>query len=61
MHHFLFISGEQELLKELASLPIGVDTARVRNKRKEIEGKLAELEEAVKIFARPKVFVRVDP
>ncbi|PVD38218.1 hypothetical protein C0Q70_00829 [Pomacea canaliculata] len=52
---------EQELLKELASLPIGVDTARVRNKRKEIEGKLAELEEAVKIFARPKVFVRVDP
>lgn len=52
---------EKELVLQLAALPIGTDTMRVRNMRKEIESKLAEVEEALKIFARPKVFVRIDP
>jgi hypothetical protein len=52
---------EKEMTRQLSALPIGADTMRVRNLRKEIEGKLAEIEEAIKIFARPKVFVKVDP
>lgn len=52
---------EKELVQQLAALPIGADTVRVRQKRKEVEGKLTELEEAIKIFSRPKVFVKVNP
>ena len=48
-------------MQQLAALPIGTDTVRVRNKRKEVESKLNEIEEAIKIFSRPKVFVKVDP
>ncbi|KAK7113492.1 enkurin domain-containing protein 1-like [Littorina saxatilis] len=57
----LLKSKEKELVRQLASLPIGCDTMRVRNQRKEVEGKLAEIEEAIKIFSRPKVFVKCDP
>ena len=56
-----WVAEEKELVQELAALPIGRDTVRVRNKRKEVESKLTELEEAIKIFSRPKVFVKVDP
>ncbi|XP_076467854.1 enkurin domain-containing protein 1-like [Babylonia areolata] len=56
----LLQNKEKELVRELAALPIGTDTVRVRNKRKETESKLAELEEALRIFSRPKVFVKVD-
>lgn len=58
--HNLCIAEEKEYIRELGILPIGVDTVRVRNKRLELEGKLAELEEAIKIFSRPKVFVKID-
>ncbi|KAL8563940.1 hypothetical protein ACOMHN_059370 [Nucella lapillus] len=51
---------EKELVRGLAALPIGMDTVRVRNKRKELENNLAELEEALRIFSRNKVFVKVD-
>lgn len=57
----LLQTKEKELVQQLAALPIGTDTMRVRNMRKEIESKLTELEEAIKIFSRPKVFVRIDP
>ncbi|XP_064614193.1 enkurin domain-containing protein 1-like [Liolophura sinensis] len=56
----LLKQNENELLRQLRALPLCMDTVRVRNKRLELEGKLAEVEEAVKIFARPKVFVKVD-
>ncbi|XP_076459352.1 enkurin domain-containing protein 1-like [Babylonia areolata] len=52
---------EKELVQQLSALPIGSDTVRVRNLRKGVESKLAEVEEAIKIFSRPKVFVKVDP
>lgn len=52
---------EKELVQQLSSVPIGCDTVRVRNLRKDLEAKLAEVEEAIKIFSRPKVFVKVDP
>lgn len=44
----------------MASLPIRSDTLRLRTKKEALEAKLAEVEEAIKIFSRPKVFVKLD-
>ena len=41
-------------------LPIRTDTLRVQNQKKELEDKIAEVEEAIKIFSRPKVYVKID-
>ncbi|XP_013399062.1 enkurin domain-containing protein 1-like [Lingula anatina] len=51
---------QAELLRQLNSLPIRSDTLRVRTKKEELETKMAEVEEAIKIFSRPKVFVKID-
>lgn len=53
-----YFSAEQQLTQELQSLPVRTDTLRVRTRKEEIERKLSEVEEAVKIFSRPKVFVK---
>ena len=50
----------QELLDELSSMPIRNDTLRLRAKREEVEQKLNKVEEAIKIFSRKKVFVKLD-
>ena len=44
----------------MASLPIRTDTLRLRTVKQELENQLAEIEEAIKIFSRPKVFVKID-
>lgn len=54
------VSEQSELLAELSSMPICNDTLRVRMKREELEQKLAKVEEAIKIFSRQKVFVKLD-
>lgn len=51
---------QKELTQELAMLPIRNDTLRIQKKREELEQKLAKIEEATKIFSRPKVFVKLD-
>jgi len=48
-----------ELTKQLQSLPIRCDTLRVQNRRSELENKLAEIDDAIRIFSRPKVFVKL--
>ncbi|CAI8058354.1 Enkurin domain-containing protein 1 [Geodia barretti] len=48
------------LTRELASLPLSTDTLKHRLKRAELENKLTEIEDALKIFSRPKVFVKSD-
>ena len=48
------------MLGELNSLPIRDDTFRIRQTKSDYEKRLAEVEEAIKIFSKPKVFVRVD-
>jgi hypothetical protein len=50
----------KELTDELSAMPIRNDTLRIRNKREELEQKLAKVEEAIKIFSRQKVFVKLD-
>lgn len=48
------------LLAELQALPLHSDTLRVQKKKAQLEGKLAEIEDAVNIFSKPKVFIKVD-
>lgn len=49
-----------DLTGQLSRLPIGSDTVRVRQQRVSLDSQMSEVEEAIKIFSRPKVFVRVD-
>lgn len=51
---------QMELMSEISAMPICNDTLRVRKKREELELKLTKVEEAVKIFSRQKVFVKLD-
>ena len=50
----------KELLDELSSMPIRNDTRRIRTKRDDVEQQLNKVDEAIKIFSRNKVFVKLD-
>jgi hypothetical protein len=58
--HFSIKKEQQSLLSEMNSLPIRNDTFRLVTCKTEMEKKLAQLDEAIKIFSKPKVFVKVD-
>ncbi|XP_063799893.1 enkurin domain-containing protein 1-like [Pseudophryne corroboree] len=51
---------QSQLIKDLLMLPIRADTLSIQNRRTELEKKLSEIEEAIKIFSRPKVFIKID-
>ncbi|KAK1154070.1 hypothetical protein AOXY_G28835 [Acipenser oxyrinchus oxyrinchus] len=51
---------QQDLVRQLLRLPVRADTLSVQTRRAELDSKLSEVEEAIKIFSRPKVFVKVD-
>lgn len=55
----LLHTKHSEMSRQLQSLPIRCDTLRVQNKRTELENKLAEIDDAIRIFSRPKVFVKL--
>ena len=57
---YVLCAAQKELLQQLGHMPIRTDTVTIRRKKEEIENKLAEIEEAIKIFSRPKVFVKLD-
>lgn len=48
------------MIAELNSLPIRNDTFRIQTTKNDFEKKLTELDEAIKIFSKPKVFVKID-
>ncbi|XP_018113243.1 enkurin domain-containing protein 1 isoform X2 [Xenopus laevis] len=52
--------NQEKLVKELQKLPLGSDTLSIVKRRTELEKKLLEVEEAIKIFSRPKVFIKKD-
>ncbi|CAH8863801.1 unnamed protein product [Trichobilharzia szidati] len=52
--------AHQQLLEEFSHLPIRMDTLRIRSRRAEIETRLSELEQAIEIFNKPKVFIKPD-
>lgn len=55
-----FSVGQNQLLRELVLLPAGADSLRAQGHRAKLDQKLVEIEEAIKIFSRPKVFVKID-
>lgn len=54
----LLNKSQDEMLRELQSLPVSKDTLRVKQRKEHLEKKLQEVDTAVKIFSRPKVFVK---
>ncbi|ETE61370.1 hypothetical protein L345_12881 [Ophiophagus hannah] len=52
--------SQEKLLKELLLLPVRIDTLSVQTRRVSLEKKLSQIEEALKIFSRPKVFIKLD-
>ncbi|XP_063050625.1 enkurin domain-containing protein 1 [Engraulis encrasicolus] len=52
--------SHRELVSELLSLPVRADSLGVRSRRTELDRRLSELEEAIKIFSRDKVYVKID-
>ena len=54
------VSAQQDMLAELKSLPMSRDTLRVQNRRDALERKLTEVDTALKIFSRPRVFIKDD-
>ncbi|XP_039624109.1 enkurin domain-containing protein 1 isoform X1 [Polypterus senegalus] len=51
---------QKNLVKELLSLPVRADTLSIQARRTQLDKKLSEVEEAIKIFSRPKVFIKID-
>ncbi|XP_067084278.1 enkurin domain-containing protein 1 isoform X1 [Osmerus mordax] len=48
------------LVAELLSLPVRADTLSTRSRRSQLDQQLSEVEEAIKIFSRDKVFVKTN-
>lgn len=53
-------AGQEQLIKDLVMLPMRADTLSIQKRRVELERKLSQIEEALKIFSRPKVFIKLD-
>ncbi|KFQ76088.1 Enkurin domain-containing protein 1, partial [Phaethon lepturus] len=52
--------SQEQLIKDLVMLPVRADTLSMQKRREELERKLSQIEEAIKIFSRPKVFIKLD-
>ncbi|XP_062854925.1 enkurin domain-containing protein 1 [Trichomycterus rosablanca] len=50
----------RSLVSEMLSLPMRTDTLSVRSRRAELDRRLSEVEEAIKIFSREKVYIKND-
>lgn len=55
-----FPSAHRSLVAKLLSLPLKSDTLSVCSRRAHLECRLSEIEEAIKIFSRDKVYVKID-
>ncbi|KAI9348622.1 calmodulin-binding-domain-containing protein [Obelidium mucronatum] len=51
---------QQKLLNELSQFGLIVETTKLKNKRSMLENKLNEIEEAIGVFSRKKVYVNED-
>lgn len=59
---FVFCSSaEADLLKKYNSLPVRTDTDFLKRKKQVLLRRLGEVDEAIKIFSRPKVYIKTDP
>ncbi len=51
--------NREEVERQLAGLPIIIETPSMIRRQRELEARLQEIHEAVKVFSRPKVLVKV--
>uniref|UniRef100_A0A672JAX4 Enkurin domain-containing protein n=1 Tax=Salarias fasciatus TaxID=181472 RepID=A0A672JAX4_SALFA len=52
--------AHRSLVTELLSLPLKADNLSVRSRRAHLDCRLSEIEEAIKIFSRDKVYIKID-
>jgi len=52
--------SQKDMMSELQALPVSRDTLRMRSRKDLLEKKLREIDTAMKIFSRPRVFVKED-
>lgn len=55
-----FVLERAELEKKMSHLPIRNDSLTLRRTKEELEKKIIELDEAIKIFSKPKVFIKAE-
>jgi len=53
-------AAHKDVKAQLAGLPLVIETRAAQRRLAALEGRLAELEEAVAMFARPKVYIQPD-
>lgn len=56
---FIISSDKRRMMTELLSLPLVSRTLKQKQARIEIESKLNEIDDAIKIFSRPRVFIKI--
>jgi hypothetical protein len=57
---FSFLQEKSRLDAEMNALPLRNDTYRMLTQKNSYEKQLSELEEAIKIFSKQKVFVKIE-
>jgi hypothetical protein len=57
---FGFSLDRTQLEKRLNCLPVHHDTLGLRRTKEELVKKILELDEAIQIFSKPKVFLKID-
>lgn len=64
MFYFLIPSllhtGYQQLIEELNKMSMTSQTMKLKNRKMEIDKELNKLEDNIRTFSRPKVYVKVD-
>ncbi|XP_068201331.1 uncharacterized protein [Palaemon carinicauda] len=53
----LLKKSQAEVMRDLSTLPVAQDTLRVKKKRHDLEEKLMQIEDGLRIFSQPKVYV----
>ncbi|XP_042871359.1 uncharacterized protein LOC122260544 isoform X2 [Penaeus japonicus] len=56
----LLRKSQADVMRELSSLPVAQDTLRVKKRRQDLEDKLMQIEDGLRIFSQPKVYVMND-
>ncbi|OXB76076.1 UNVERIFIED_CONTAM: hypothetical protein H355_000175 [Colinus virginianus] len=52
--------SQEQMIKDLMMLPMRADNLSIQKRRAELERNLSQIEEALRIFSRPKVFIKMD-
>lgn len=54
------LRSKEEALRQLNQMPFTLETPSLRRKQADLESKLREIEHAIALFSRPKVYIAID-